>query len=53
MGNTFGARIAISGDTVVIGATGDDDNGVDSGSAYVYEKPIVPTYLFQLLLGQE
>jgi hypothetical protein len=32
----FGLQVAVSGDTVVIGARNDDDNGVDSGSAYVY-----------------
>ena len=32
----FGVSVAIAGDTVVIGATGDDDGGSDSGSAYVF-----------------
>ena len=32
----FGRSVAISGDTVVIGADGDDDNGSRSGSAYVF-----------------
>lgn len=35
----FGKSIAISGDTVVIGAYADDDNGGNSGSAYVFAKP--------------
>ncbi len=35
-GDQFGFRVAISGDTAVIGAAGDDDNGSGSGSAYVY-----------------
>ena len=34
----FGSSVAISGDTIVVGADGDDDGGTDSGSAYVYEK---------------
>ena len=34
--DAFGIAVAISGDTVVIGATGDDDNGSSSGSAYVF-----------------
>ena len=34
----FGFLLAISGDTVVVGAGGDDDNGIDSGSAYVFER---------------
>ena len=32
----FGYSVSISGDTVVIGVYGDDDNGSGSGSAYVY-----------------
>jgi len=35
----FGSSVAISGDTVVVGVWGDDDNGSDSGSAYVFVKP--------------
>jgi len=37
-GDQFGASVAIYGDTVVIGADRDDDNGEDSGSAYVYTR---------------
>ncbi|KAL7451894.1 hypothetical protein ACHAXS_000260, partial [Conticribra weissflogii] len=32
----FGFSVAISGDTVVVGAYGDDKRGRDSGSAYVF-----------------
>jgi len=32
----FGTSVSISGDTAVIGASGDDDNGNSSGSAYIY-----------------
>jgi peptidase C10-like protein/FG-GAP repeat protein/CARDB protein/pre-peptidase/Calx-beta domain-containing protein len=32
----FGSSVAISGDNIVIGASGDNDNGISSGSAYVY-----------------
>ena len=32
----FGHSVSIDGDTAVIGAYADDDNGRDSGSAYVY-----------------
>jgi hypothetical protein len=35
----FGKSVAISGDTVVVGAYGDDDNGSGSGSVYVFVKP--------------
>ncbi len=32
----FGGAVAISGDTAIVGAHGDDDNGTNSGSAYVF-----------------
>ena len=32
----FGTSVALDGDTAVVGATGDDDNGSHSGSAYVF-----------------
>jgi hypothetical protein len=32
----FGSSVAICGDTVVVGASRDDDNGAESGSAYVF-----------------
>ena len=35
----FGGSISIDGDYMVIGARMDDDNGSNSGSAYVFEKP--------------
>jgi len=35
----FGNSVCISGDNIIIGAYGDDDNGSASGSAYVFEKP--------------
>ena len=34
----FGHSVSISGDTVVVGAYGDDDKGDESGSAYVYKE---------------
>jgi uncharacterized repeat protein (TIGR01451 family) len=37
-GDHFGQAVAISGDTVVVGAHADDDNGIDSGSAYVFAR---------------
>ena len=35
----FGISVALDGNTAVIGAPGDDDKGIDSGSAYVFVKP--------------
>jgi len=37
-GDEFGASVAISGNTAVVGATGHQDNGLQSGSAYVYRR---------------
>ena len=34
--DSFGFAVAVSGDTVLVGADGDDDNGGNSGSAYVF-----------------
>jgi hypothetical protein len=36
IGDLFGVSVAVSGDTAIIGASGDDDKGSSSGSAYVY-----------------
>ncbi|RUM94246.1 MAG: hypothetical protein DSZ28_04155 [Thiothrix sp.] len=35
-GDAFGDSIAVSGDTAVVGAYGDDDQGEDSGSVYIF-----------------
>ena len=35
-GDQFGASVAIQGDTVLVGAGGDDDAGSGSGSAYLF-----------------
>ena len=36
-GDGFGASVAISGATAIVGANEDDDNGTDSGSAYLFD----------------
>ena len=38
-GDSFGLSVAVHGNTIVVGAYGDDDNGSNSGSAYVFTKP--------------
>ncbi len=38
--DAFGHPVSISGDTVVVGALLDDDNGFNSGSAYVFQMPV-------------
>jgi hypothetical protein len=35
-GDWFGTSVSISGDYVIVGASRDDDNGTDSGSAYIF-----------------
>ena len=35
----FGGSVSISGNTVIVGARGDNDGGAKSGSAYVFVKP--------------
>ena len=37
-GDQFGVSVDISDDTIIVGANGDDDNGLNSGSAYVFQK---------------
>lgn len=34
----FGASVAISGTTLVVGAPGDDENALDAGSVFVFER---------------
>ena len=44
-GDWFGWKVSISGNDAVIGAPYDDDNGEDSGSAYIYQiepAPVCP-----------
>ena len=49
-GDLFGASVAISGTTAILGAPGDDDNGTDSGSAYLFDTDIkAGGQLFKLL----
>ncbi|MFQ5493855.1 MAG: FG-GAP repeat protein, partial [Phycisphaerae bacterium] len=38
-GDTLGSSVAVSGDTIVVGAWRDTDNGIATGSAYVFEEP--------------
>lgn len=38
IGSCFGTSVAIDGDTVIVGAGGDDDNGRNSGSAYIFRR---------------
>lgn len=37
-GDYFGQSVCLNGDTALVGAYNDDDNGIDSGSAYVFTR---------------
>lgn len=37
-GDSFGTSVSVSGDTAIVASPGDDDRGVNSGSAYIFEK---------------
>ncbi len=38
LGDFFGISASISGDYAIVGAYGDDDNGTESGSAYIFKR---------------
>jgi hypothetical protein len=38
-GDSFGNAVAVGSGRIVVGATGDDDNGTSSGSAYIWNTP--------------
>ena len=44
----FGQSVAVGSGRIVVGAYQDDDNGSNSGSAYIYETPYQVHYLDQL-----
>ncbi|MBI1317327.1 MAG: hypothetical protein GC168_00070 [Candidatus Hydrogenedens sp.] len=41
-GDGFGSSVSVSGDAALVGANGDDDGGVNSGSAYVFTIDTTP-----------
>ncbi len=38
LGDAFGESVSVSGDYAILGARFDDDNGEDSGSAYIFKR---------------
>ena len=42
--DNFGSAVAINDDAVIVGARKDDDNGLDSGSVYVFECACPPDW---------
>ncbi|MFD1016028.1 T9SS type A sorting domain-containing protein [Winogradskyella rapida] len=44
--DVFGISVAIDGDSAIVGASGNDDEGSRSGSAYFFEREIVLTYTY-------
>ena len=45
LGDAFGRRVSISGDTILVGANGDDERGTDAGAAYVFERDATGTWM--------
>jgi hypothetical protein len=52
-GDQFGFMVAISGDTALVGANWDDDNGDKSGSVYVFTRTGTPWTQQQKLLASD
>jgi len=52
-GDGFGRSVGISGDFAIAGAPEDDDNGADSGSAYIFRRVDGDWSLFQKLLADD
>jgi hypothetical protein len=48
--NRFGGSVSLDGDTAVVGAYGDDDAGLESGSAYVFIRDAGGTWTQQAKL---
>lgn len=46
-GAEFGGAVAISGDTIVVGAPNDDQAGIESGSLYIYQREANGTWRAQ------
>ena len=46
-GDLFGESVDISGDTAVVGAWSEDDNGTDAGAAYVFVRQSATTWVQQ------
>ncbi len=42
--DSFGSSVAISGNYIIVGAYGNDDNGSSSGSAYIFERNMGGTW---------
>jgi hypothetical protein len=38
--DNFGTSVCIAGNNIVVGSPSDDDNGLQSGSAYIFTKPV-------------
>lgn len=50
-GNVFGVFVSLDGDIALIGSAGDDDNGLISGSAYVFTQKDVSQLNFSIKGG--
>jgi len=52
-GDEFGWSVSTSGNDIIIGAIGDDDNGFASGAAYIFYRDTGAMPWMQLLLPDE
>jgi len=52
LGDRFGAAVSLDAQTALVGAWGDDDAGIDSGAAYVFERTPSGWALVQKLVGR-
>lgn len=49
----FGGDVSVSGDILAVGSRGDDDQGTDSGSAYVYRLNVMPDCSSPTIVGTD
>ncbi len=52
-GDEFGLSVAIDGDTIVVGARKDDENAIDAGAAYIYERQGIVWVQIKKLLASD
>ena len=52
-GGTFGASVALSGSTAVVGAPGDDESDSNAGAIYILERQTDSTWLQSKLLASD
>lgn len=48
--DSFGGHLAISGNTLVVGASGDDEAGISAGAVYIFERDLVEPGIWSFVL---